>query len=224
MPPERRTGRGFSRDVMHAYMAKGVIIDRASGMPLIRGDSTIPRGAVSFSEAMRSNKPNFSCYVHFYENEDEIERFWNNPWKYLNKLSRYAGVIAPDFSTGPSIPDPIRRYNVYRNQLVGAWLQSLGLHVLSNVRCPAFGLDYFIVGIPRNSLIAIGVVGCVKNRYDRNRFEGGLIRAVNELEPTGIVVIGEDSYGVFDYARDCGIPIYFFSGQTERYYRGEAHV
>lgn len=224
MPPEAREARGSSRDVMHAYMTKGVVIDQLSGIPIMEAEHEVPHRIISFSEAMAASAPDSSVYVHFYENDDKIERFWNNPWKYLNKLIGFGGAIAPDFSTGPGIPDPVRRYNVYRNQLVGAWLQSLGLHVLCNVRCPAFGSDYFTVGAPRNSLIAIGEVGCVKNRYDRNRFEGGLVRAVNELAPTGIVVVGEDSYGVFDYVKNCEIPIYFFSGQAERYFGGEAHV
>ena len=53
-------------------------------------------------------------------------------------------------------------------------MQSLRMPALCNVRCPAFGHDYFLSGVPRRSLICIDEVGCVKNRYDRNRFEGGL--------------------------------------------------
>lgn len=222
MPPEKREARGSSRDVMHAYMTKGIIIDRLSGMPIMKPEFTIPTRTISFSEAKSPDNNDFDAFVHFYENDDQIECFWNNPWKYLNKLSKYAGFIAPDYSTGPSIPDPIRRYNVYRNQLVGAWLQSLGFRVLCNVRCPAFDCDYFLVGAPKHCIVAVGEVGCVKNRNDRNRFEGGLMRLVSELEPTAIVVIGEDSYNVFDYVRNCGIPLYFYSGQTQHFHK-EGH-
>lgn len=223
--PEHRKKRGSSRDVAHAYMTVGVILDQSSGMAVMKPEHEVPHGMISFSEAMRQKEPVYDQYVHFYENDDQIERFWNNPWDYLDRLGRYAGIVATDYSTGPGIPDPVRRYNVYRNQLTGAWMQSLGHHALCNVRCPAYGHDYFLAGAPRESLICIGEVGCVKNRYDRNRFEGGLIRAVDELRPTGIVVVGEDSYGVFDYARYCGIPLHFFPGETERFHRGDgAHV
>lgn len=224
IPPEPRKVRGTTRDVLHAYMTRGVIIDQFSGMPIMRPEHEVPKGIITFSEAMKSKDPDYSFYVAFYENDDQIERFWNNPWKYLKKLSKFAGFVATDYSTGPNIPDPVRRFNVYRNQLIGAWLQSLGFHVLCNVRCPAFGCDYFMAGAPRNSLIAVGEVGCVKNRYDRNRFEGGLIRAINELHPRGIVVVGEDSYNVFDCARSREVPLYFFSGQTEGYFGGGARV
>lgn len=223
--PERRRRRGSSRDVAHAYMTAGVILDQGTGMAVMRPERDVPHGMISFSEAMWQKDPDYDQYVHFYENDDRIERFWNDPWRYLGKLQRFAGVVATDYSTGPGIPDPVRRYNVYRNQLTGAWLQSLGYHALCNVRCPAYGRDYFLAGVPRESLICVGEVGCVKDRYDRNRFEGGLIRAVDELRPTGIVVVGEDSYGVFDYVRDCGIPLHFFPGETERFRKGgEADV
>lgn len=221
---EHRKGRGSSRDVTHAYMAIGVVLDRATGMPMMRPEQKVPHGMISFSEAMRQKDPDYDQFVHFYENDDQIERFWNDPWRYLDKLSRFAGVVATDYSTGPDIPDPVRRYNVYRNQLTGAWLQSLGYHALCNVRCPAYERNYFLTGVPQGSLIAVGEVGCVKNRCDRNRFEGGLIRAIDELRPTGIVVVGGDSYGVFDYASECCIPLYFFPGETERFHRDGADV
>jgi len=215
--PELRKNRGSSRDVAHAYMTAGVILDQTIGMPVMHPEQKVPHGMISFSEAIRQRNPDYGQYVHFYENDDKIERFWNDPWRYLGKLSRFAGVVATDFSTGPGIPDPVRRYNVYRNQLTGAWMQSLGYRVLCNVRCPAYGLDYFLSGVPRQSLIAVGAVGCIKNRLDRNRFEGGLIRAIDVLCPTGIIVVGSDSYGVFDYAKQDGVPLYFFPGETQRF-------
>lgn len=222
IPPEHRKQRGMNRDVAHLYMTKGVIIDSFSGMPIMNPETLVPTGMISFSEAMRQGDPDYSQYVHFYENDDKLERFWNNPFRYLGKLSKFEGFVATDFSTGPDIPDPVRRYNVYRNQLTGAWLQSLGYRALCNVRCPAFEHDYFLTGVPRRSLICVGAVGCIKNRKDRQRFQGGLIRIVHELEPMGIVVVGEDAYGVFDYVKSNDIPLYFFSGETARYRGGDA--
>ena len=224
MPPEPRPKRGSRRDVAHEYMTKGVIIDQVSGMPVMRPEQRVPTGMISFSVAMKQKDPDYSQHVHFYESDDMIERFWNNPWRYMAKLSRFAGVVATDYSTGPGIPDPVRRYNVYRNQLTGAWMQSLGLTALCNVRCPSFGHDYFLTGAPRRSLICVGEVGCVRNLRDRARFEGGIIRAVQELEPTGFVVVGEDSYHVLDYVKKSGIPLYLFKGETSSYYGGDANV
>ncbi len=224
IPPEPRPRRGSNRDVAHQYMTKGVIIDQGTGMPIMLPEHREPAGMISFSEAMGQKSPDYSQHVHFYENDDVIERFWNNPWNYMRKLSLFAGVVSTDFSTGPGIPDPVRRYNAYRNQLTGSWMQSLGLAVLCNVRCHAFGCDYLLSGVPRRSLICVGAVGCIKNPHDRARFEGGLMRAVQELEPAGMIVVGKDSYGVFDCVRESGVPLRFFDGRTARYHGGGAHV
>lgn len=222
MPSERRGKRGCGRDVSHAYMTRGVLIDQLSGMPIMRPEGEIPAGMISFSEAMARGTHDYSNFVHFYEYDDKIERFWGNPWRYVDRLFRFAGVVSTDYSTGPGIPDPVRRYNVYRNQLTGAWMQSLGMTVLCNVRCPAFGMDYFLAGVPRHCTVSVGAIGCVKNRLDRDRFEAGLMRLIQELEPESIVVVGEDSYGVFDYARECGVDLHFFHGATEAHFRGVA--
>ena len=64
----------------------------------------------------------------------------------------------------------------------------------------------------------------MKSLRDRARFEGGLIRAVQELEPTGLVVVGEETYNVFDYVKKSGIPLYLFKGETSSYYGYDANV
>lgn len=43
----------------------------------------------------------------------------NDPWAHLGKQSRFADIVATDYRTGPSMHGPVRRYNVYRNQLSG---------------------------------------------------------------------------------------------------------
>lgn len=95
------------------------------------------------------------------------------------------------------------------------FLVNLGYKVICNVRCPACGHDYSIAGTPRRSLLGVGAVGCIRNKHSRERFEGGLARIIDELEPAGLVVVGEDSYGVFDYAKSRGVPLYFYPGQTQ---------
>ena len=226
MPEDRsrRSPRRGSRDVFHAYMAKAVSFDKETGMPMMAPEADVPKGVISFSEAMNRKTTDFDQYVHFYEHDGQIERFWNDPWKYMGRLSRFSGFISPDYSSAPDMPKPLRMFNTYRNQLVGAWLQSLGYKVICNVRCPAYGHEYSLVGVPKRSVLAVGAVGCIKDPRDRHRFEGGLIRAIDEADPIGLVVVGEDAYGVFEYARIKGIPLYFHSGSTRKRYEEVRHV
>lgn len=215
MPLEPKKPNKGCKDVFHGYMTRAVVRDPETDMPIMARESNVPKGVVSFSEAMDKKNQAFDCYVHFYEHDKSIERFWNSPWKYMKKLSMYAGFIAPDYSVTPDMPKPLREYNTYRNQLIGAWLQTLGYRAICNVRCLLSGDKFSLAGAPKNSLIAIGAVGCIKDRASRNRFEGGLIRLVDELEPTGLVVVGEDAYDVFEHPKEKGIPIHFYQGQTQ---------
>lgn len=218
IPPERKTPSKACKDVFHGYMTKAIELEPVFGMPMMKPELKIPKGVVSFSEAMNSKTVDFDQYVHFYEHDAKTERFWNSPWKYMNRLRNFAGFLSSDYSSTPDMPKPQRAYNIYRNQLIGAWLQNLGYNVICNVRCPAEGHDYTIAGVPKNSLLGIGAVGYIKNRNCRRRFEGGIARIVDELEPAGLVVIGKDAYGVFDYAKFRGIPLHFYPGSTQKHF------
>lgn len=223
IPLERKKPSKACKDVFHGYMTKAIQLDPEFGMPIMRPELEVPRGVVSFSEAMDSKTTDFDQYVHFYEHDAKIERFWKSPWKYMDRLSNFAGFLSTDYSSTPDMPKPQRAYNVYRNQLVGSWLQDLGYNSICNVRCPAEGHDYSIAGAPRHSLLGVGAVGCIKNRECRRRFEGGIARIVDELEPAGLVVVGEDAYDVFDYAKAKGVPIYFYPGPTQKHFNKVHH-
>lgn len=220
IPLEHKKPGRACKDVFHGYMTRALQLDPEFDIPIMKPELEIPKDVISFSEAMNPNITNFNQYVHFYEHDNKIERFWNAPWKYMDRLSRFAGFFSTDYSSTPDMPKPQRAFNIYRNQLVGSWLQSLGYHSICNVRCPADGHDYSIAGAPHHSLLGIGAVGCIKNKNCRDRFEGSLVRIIDELEPTGLIVVGVDAYSTFDYAKAKGVPVYFYLGSTQRHFKG----
>ncbi|WP_273383132.1 DUF4417 domain-containing protein [Enorma phocaeensis] len=215
MPLEAKIPTKACKDVFHAFMTRATELDAETGMPVMRRELAVPNGVIAFSDAMNNANRDFGCYVHFYEHDDHIERFWNSPRRCMARLGKYAGFISPDYSITPDMPKPQRAYNAYRNMLVGAWQQTLGYKAICNVRCSYFD-DSMLAGAPKNGLIAIGAVGCIKNRNNRHRFEGGIIRIVDELEPSGLVIVGTDAYGVFEYPKRKGIPLYFYPGRTQK--------
>ncbi len=223
MPLEPRKPSKACKDVFHAYMTKAVELDFDTGIPIMQPEANIPKSVISFSEAMGNKCTDYDQYVHFFEHDKKIERFWNAPWKYMPKLSKFAGFLSPDYSSTPGMPRPLKIYNIYRNQLVGAWLQNLGYKAICNVRCPAVDHNYTIAGTPKKSLLGVGAVGCIKNRNDRHRFEGGIRRIVDELEPLGLIIVGEDAYGVFDYAKEKGVPLHFYPGPTQKHFEEACH-
>ena len=90
--------------------------------------------------------------VHCFVNDYQFERLWNNPDRYIEKLSRFACVASPDFSPYGDMPFCLQLFNHYRKHWVGRYLQENGVHVIPTIRAStdkrskAFYLDGEPVG------------------------------------------------------------------------------
>ena len=202
------------RDVFHSFMVRGTCFEGEFDMPSIEGTQRIPKGLVTFSEAMDKSCHDYDCHVMFYEDDFRFERLWSNPHRYENRLKKFAGAISPDYSTCTDFPGALKVWNTYRDRTTGFWMQyHLGMEVVPNVRVEKLTRSWALDGLPHGSLIAIGARSCVKNRGDRKLFVEGLKIACDELNPSGIVWYGADAYGCSDYPRSINIPIYTFEGR-----------
>ena len=201
------------RDVFNGRLLTGLTIVRPYDIPKIQPSTLVPGQLIVFSEAVRKNKqPDPTAWVHFYEDDYRFERLWKTPEKFLDQLRGFAGVISPDFSLYRNIPKAQKIHNTFRNQLLGAWLQTNGIPVIANVRVSGReSIPYSLAGTPRHSALALGLHGCTKNVANRiNVMEE--IRLICDLcEPTSLVVYGSAQYGILDHALSLGIPIHVFA-------------
>lgn len=201
------------RDVFHSWMVKGASFAGPMDMPVLRPCLKIPTKLVSFSDAMSQHCSDQKGFVHFFEDDCNIERFWNNPRKYLPKLSQFDGVISPDFSVCYDFPNAIKVNNTYRNLASGFWLQSQGLQVIPNVRCEPGNALWSLPSIPHNSVIAIGARASIKRVEDRRMFISMVKIAIDELDPSAVIWYGSDAYGTADYPKLKKIPVYVYPGK-----------
>lgn len=59
------------KDVFHAYMSRGVMFDDSTEMPIMQSECMVPKGLISFSEAMVPKCTDFDSYVHFYSGQTQ---------------------------------------------------------------------------------------------------------------------------------------------------------
>ena len=192
-----RTG---CKDVFHAFLVKNASYDGNLEMPCIKAEDAVPKDVITFKE--------YDNFVHFYEDDVNFERIWNNPNRYLPILKKFGGVISPDFSLYRDMPLVMQQWNTYRSRAIGHWLQENGITVIPNIRFAdersfAFCCD----GISRESTIAVGSHGCVKGCIDRMYFKKGMEYVVHKLEPKCIIVYGTAPDDIFGDYRDAGIKI-----------------
>lgn len=116
-----------------------------------------------------------------------LERYWNNPEKYIEYYKKARYVMSPDFSLLIGMPEPMLRWNVYRNRLVGYIWQSNGLNVIPTVGwADAESFEYCFSGVKKYSAVAISNTGCI-NEVSKKCFDEGLSRMIDTIKPRSII-------------------------------------
>lgn len=176
-------------------------------MPSLKPCLVIPSALVPFNMAF--TEKNYDRCVHFFIDDYQFERIWNQPFRYVRLLTCFKCVIAPDFSQYIDMPYPQRLWNNYRGKLIGAWLQSQGIAVILNVTWSLpDSYDYCFAGIPKRSVVAINSTGAARYGLARFLWLKGYREAISRLNPIAII-----RYGNIISGEDESLGIYF---QNER--------
>lgn len=226
-----RTG---CKDIWNAHMAKEAKFC-AHDIPFCPTTAKgVPTEVLTWEEAKAVYKKHISrhdfdfridAFVCFYIDDckfDGPRGIWHDCKQALKVLRHFAGVITPDFSTYQDFPEPIKLYATYRMRIYGYWLGVNGLEVINNVRWGTPETwSYCYEGIPVHSIVAIGTVGgSPRKLIDRKRFEDGLYKMVEVLQPHTIIVYGSANYDCFDKLKEQGIIIISFQSKTAKAFEG----
>ena len=146
--------------------------------------------------------------LHFYSDDYQFERVWAQPEQYLGILREFAFVIQTDFSIYLDFPEPLQKWNHYRNQLLGAWWQSQGLYVIPSASwSDERSFDWAFEGMPEKSTVAISTVGCVKSGELYGYFMAGVRELIRQKHPTGLLVYGKATTDIQELCAEHGIKI-----------------
>lgn len=220
--------RNGCKDIWNAYMCRGAVYGNHDIPYCPTTANAPPNQVITWSEAKaiykkQNTKGNHDfledAFVCWYEDDykfDGQKGIWHDSDYTLKVLRHFAGVITPDFSTYQDFPEPLKIYNTYRMRAYGYWLGRNGIAVINNVR---WGTPetyaYCFVGIPKNSMVAIGTVGGNPRKLnDRKRFEDGLEELVRVCLPHTVLVYGSANYPCFDKLIDWGIKVVSYPSRT----------
>lgn len=201
-------------DVFHSYLVEDADYAGEVELPCIKTSIFLPNKLVTFSKAVSKTWQDYDCWIHFYEHDFKFERLWNNPKRYIDKIKKFKGVIAPDFSVYRNMPLVMQEWNTYRNRALAHWLCNNGIEVIPNIRTAdersfAFCFD----GIEKHKTIAVGTHGCIKQKRDWLYFELGLKKLVEVLTPKTIIVYGAAPDMLFGKYKDMGVDIICFESE-----------
>ena len=146
---------------------------------------------IGFNYALTEKEPQDKI-LHFFLDDYQFERVWNNPEAYLGVLQQFKAVCSPDFSLYTDFPKVLQHYNNYRRQWCGAYWQEHDINVIPTVRwSDEDSYEWCFDGIPKRSLVCISTVGGFKEKLVAEKWMRGYHRALELLEPSHILFYGK---------------------------------
>lgn len=197
-----------------AYNLPYCDLDRTEGfyqMPIIEPEDHIPNGLMGFNYALTSQDKTNG--VHFYLDDYQFERIWNDPYKYISILSEYDCVLTPDFSLYLDMPISMKIWNIFRSRLIGQMMQDSGLIVIPTVSwAETATFDFCFDGLPENSVLSISTIGVKQDETAFEIWKAGTEELIKRKKPKTLLVYGGKVD--FDYG-DIEV-LYFKNEVTER--------
>ncbi len=178
-------------DGFQSYLVDDVSFSSDIPMPEIidMGNTDIPLDLIPFNKIRTST--NKRGYIHFYLHDKIFQNFIADVQSYLNLLSEYDGVITPDCSIAIGQLKYLQMTNTYFNRAVGCYLQKNGIPTIPTVRWgDESTYEFCFNGLPKNSILAISTHGCIKSNWQKEIFKNGLIKMIELLTPTNVIVYG----------------------------------
>lgn len=147
---------------------------------------------ISFNYVMSDKNPQGKG-VHFFIDDYQFVRIWNDPLKYIDKLSQYEAVMAPDFSPYGDMPLATQIFNHYRKHWIARLWQENGIKVIPVIRASTDerSLSWYLDGEPTNSVI------CISNMWTssanvKDIFKKEFEKMKEKLKPEHIIVYGHE--------------------------------
>lgn len=158
-------------------------------MPIIYNDGYIPDKLIGFNYAKTSQEKNVG--IHFYLDDYQFERIWNNKEKYIDILKQYECILSPDFSLYLDMPMAMKIWNIYRSRAIGQYYQNEGIKVIPTISwAEPDTFQFCFDGIPKGSIVSISTIGVKRDENAYKIWEDGVKEMIRRIEPSTILVYG----------------------------------
>lgn len=151
---------------------------------------------IGFNYVLSDKNPQGKA-VHFFIDDYQFMRLWNNPDQYIEKLKKYVCVLTPDFSPYGDMPLATQIFNHYRKHWIGAYLQSHGVTVVPTIRASRDerSLEWYLDGEPKGGIVCISSMWTA-DKDSREYFLKEFELMKKTLKPEKIYVYGNRVEGL----------------------------
>ena len=158
-------------------------------MPVIEKTDHVPADLMTFNYAL--NTDDFNKGICFYIDDYQFERLWNEPHKYMERLSMFDCCLTPDFSLYTDMPVAMQIWNVYRSRLIGQIMQDYGITVIPTLSWSTpDSYKFCFDGLQPGGVVSVSTVGVMTSKEAQEIWRAGMDEAINRLRPTHIIAYG----------------------------------
>lgn len=134
--------------------------------------------------------------IHCYKENTVLNKFYDHPLRYLDKIGRYYAICSPDYSAHNTMDWHGLYDAVYRNRYCGALWQSHGNKVITTVQwVDSKTYDLFFSGFRSGGIVSISTLG-VNNDKCINQFLDGYNELRRRKNPKLIICVGDPIEGM----------------------------
>ena len=180
-----------------------VDLERTAGrwqIPTLKATQHVPKDLISFNYML--SKDAFDKGIHFYIDDYQFERLWNQPYQYMERLAKFDCALTPDFSMYLEMPMAMQLWNVYRSRMIGQMMQDMGITVIPTLMWSTpESFDFCFDGIEPGGVVSVSTIGIRGDKESQKCFAAGMDEAIRRLRPSHIVAYGGD----IGYKFDCPV-------------------
>jgi hypothetical protein len=123
--------------------------------------------------------------VHFFVEDIKMDKYYNNPEKYIKKIAQYPHTLTPDYSLYSDMPMAVQIFNTFRSRWCGAYWQYYKISVIPTISWSTRkSFDFCFDGIEYGSVVAISTLGC---RKEKDRFLDGYFEMKKRINPKQVL-------------------------------------
>lgn len=161
------------------------------GIPEIEPTTYNPCDFISFNYAKTCKQPEKKG-VHFFLDDYQFNRLWNNPDTYIKMLSKFRYVMSPDFSTYTDFPKALQIFNHFRKHWLGAYMQMYGIDVIPTISwSDEESFEWCFDGEPVGGVVAVSSVGVMNSKERKLLFMDGYNEMMKKLQPETVLFYGQ---------------------------------
>jgi len=139
----------------------------------------------------------------------------------IDELKEFSFVVCPDYSVYGNFPNYKQIDAMSRSREVGYILTTFGIKVVVHFRATyEWTYELALSGICQNGIVAVGTLGCLRDRESRFLLRNSIKALVSYIKPRTIIVYGFAPDDIFLSAKENGIEIWQFDSEITKAFGG----